>query len=246
MSEHKKFPEFFVTSPTPCPYLPDKEERKLFTHLTHDKPKAGIDQMLTNGFRRSQNVAYTPYCMDCCACVSVRVVGAEFAPGRSMRRIQSRNHDLVIRRRPALPTAEQHNLFRRYIGARHEGGGMSEMTVLDFALMIEDTIVDTSLVEYRLPPAGGPDTRGKLVAVALQDRLSDGISLVYSFFDPDCAERSLGTFMILDAIKSLAPLGLTYAYLGYWVQRSNKMNYKARFMPQELLTPEGWVRRPSQ
>jgi leucyl-tRNA---protein transferase len=161
-----------------------------------------------------------------------------------MRRIQQRNQDLIIRRRAALPTAEQHSLFRRYIDARHDGGGMSEMTVLDFALMIEDTIIDTSLVEYRLPPSGGLDTRGKLIAVALQDKLSDGISLVYSFFDPEYAERSLGTFMILDAIKSLAPLGLAYAYLGYWVQRSNKMNYKSRFMPQELLTPEGWVRRP--
>jgi leucyl-tRNA---protein transferase len=244
MSELPKFPEFFVTGATPCPYLPGKDERKLFTHITHDKPKSVIDQMLTNGFRRSQNVAYTPYCLDCCACVSVRVVGAEFQPGRTMRRIEMRNADLSVRRRAALPTAEQHSLFRRYIAARHGDGGMADMSVLDFAQMVEDTIVDTSLVEYRLPPTGGVDTRGKLVAVALQDRLSDGISLVYSFFDPDYAERSLGTFMILDAIRSLVPDGLAYAYLGYWVQRSAKMNYKSRFVPQEMLTGDGWVRRP--
>jgi leucyl-tRNA---protein transferase len=244
MSEHPKFPEFFVTNPTPCPYLPDKEERKLFTHITHERAKATIDQMLTNGFRRSQNVAYTPYCLDCCACVSVRVVAADFAPGRTMRRVAQRNQDLSVRRCAALPTAEHHGLFRRYIASRHEGGGMSDMTVLDFAQMIEDTIVDTTLVEYRLPPTGGADTRGQLVGVALQDKLSDGLSLVYSFFDPDYPERSLGTYMIMEAIQSLAPLGLTYAYLGYWVQRSAKMNYKARFQPLEMLTGDGWVRQP--
>jgi leucyl-tRNA---protein transferase len=241
MTEYRKFPEFFVTAPAPCPYLPDREERKLFTHITPEKPRGELDKMLTTGFRRSQNVAYVPYCDSCNACVSVRVVGAEFRPGRTMRKIINRNCDVTAQRRPALPTAEQYALFRRYIDSRHADGGMVDMNVLDFALMVEDSIIDTSLVEYRLP-AGPDEARGQLVGVALQDKLSDGLSLVYSFFDPDLAERSLGTFMIIDAIQSLPSLGLSYCYLGYWIGRSNKMNYKTRFQPQERLTSAGWQR----
>jgi leucyl-tRNA---protein transferase len=241
MTEHRKFPEFFVTAPAPCPYLPDREERKLFTHMTPDKPRGDLDKMLTNGFRRSQNIAYMPYCDSCQACVSVRVAAADFQPGRTMRKILNRNCDLVVQRRPALPTAEQYALFRRYIDGRHQDGGMADMNVLDFALMIEDSIIETTLVEYRLPAADGEE-RGRLVAVALQDKLSDGLSLVYSFYDPESADRSLGTFMILDAIRALANLGLAYCYLGYWIGQSNKMNYKTKFQPQERLTSDGWKR----
>jgi leucyl-tRNA---protein transferase len=258
MSEHQKqFPEFFVTNPSPCPYLPGRMERKLFTHLTHDKPPEVIDKLLTNGFRRSQNVAYLPYCQSCQSCISVRVVVGEFEVGRNMRRIEARNRDLVTRHLPALPTAEQYRLFQSYIDKRHPDGGMSGMNVLDYALMVEDTIVDTTVVEYRLPPAAstrtakpsdtfmGGKTGGPLVAVALQDRVSDGISMVYSFFDPELTERSLGTYLILDAIRQTQILGLPYLYLGFWIQRSEKMNYKARFTPQDMLTGEGWIRRPA-
>jgi arginine-tRNA-protein transferase len=197
--------------------------------------------MLVNGFRRSQNVAYMPYCDGCQACVSVRVKGADFQPGRTMRKIVNRNCDVTATRRPALPTAEQYALFRRYIDRRHADGGMADMNVLDVALMIEDTMIDTSLVEYRLPPTAH-EPRGRLVGVSLQDKLSDGLSLVYSFFEPDLPERSLGTFMIVDAIRSLERLGLAYCYLGYWIGQSDKMNYKTRFQPQERLTTLGWRR----
>jgi leucyl-tRNA---protein transferase len=241
MTEHRKFPEFFVTAAQPCPYLPGREERKLFTHMTPDKATPELDRMLTNGFRRSQNVAYMPYCDGCQACVSVRVRASDFRPGRTMRKIINRNADVSIARRAALPTAEQFALFRRYIDGRHGDGGMADMNVLDFALMIEDSIIDTSLVEYRLPPTAA-DPRGALIGVSLQDKLSDGLSLVYSFFDPDLPERSLGTFMILDAIRSLEPLGLSFCYLGYWIGQSDKMNYKTRFQPQERLTADGWRR----
>lgn len=240
MTEHRKFPEFFVTAPQPCPYLPGQSERKLFTHMTSEKPHAELDRMLTNGFRRSQNIAYMPYCDGCQACVSVRIKASDFKPGRTMRRITSRNHDLVVQRRPAMPTAEQYTLFRRYIDSRHADGGMADMNVLDYALMIEDSVIDTSVVEYRLPEPG--HARGRLVGVSLQDRLSDGLSLVYAFFDPDLIERSLGTFMILDAIRSLRPLGLEYCYLGYYIANSAKMSYKTRFQPQERLTVDGWRR----
>ncbi len=244
--QHKNFPEFYVTAPQGCPYLPGRYERKLFTHLTHDKPPALVDNLLRGGFRRSQNVAYMPYCEGCQACVSVRVLADRFEPSRSFRRIESANADLVARRIAPRPTSEQYSLFRSYIDARHSDGGMADMTVLDYAMMVEDSIVDTFITEYRLQPSGH-DAQGvrldgwPLIAVALTDRLSDGLSMVYSFYDPELAHRSLGTFMILDHIAHARRLGMPYLYLGYWIEGSRKMSYKTRFTPQERLGTNGWV-----
>jgi arginine-tRNA-protein transferase len=243
--QHKNFPEFYVTAPQPCPYLEGHSERKLFTHLTHDKPRGLIDNLLKSGFRRSQNIAYMPYCDRCQKCVSVRVAVNEFQPSRSFRRILDRNSDLVGRRQAPVPTSEQYSLFRDYIDARHGDGGMADMTVLDFAMMIEDSIIDTFVTEYRVAPSGTSRARpgdAPLAAVALCDRLSDGVSMVYSFYDPSEEARSLGTFMILDHIEQVRRLGLPYLYLGYWIEGSRKMSYKSRFQPQERLGPEGWVR----
>jgi len=243
--QHKKFPEFYVTAPQTCPYLPGRLERKLFTHLTADKPPALVDSLLKGGFRRSQNIAYMPYCDGCQACVSVRVVAGEFTEGRSFRKIRDKNSDIVARRLPARPTAEQYGLFRDYIDSRHSDGGMADMTVLDFAMMIEDSIVDTFITEYRMRPTHARATRVEswpLVGVALSDRLSDGISMVYSFYDVETPERSLGTYMILDHIEHTRRLRLPYLYLGYWIRGSRKMAYKSRYKPQEALTPNGWVR----
>jgi arginine-tRNA-protein transferase len=243
--QQKNFPEFYVTAPQACPYLPGRLERKLFTHLTHDKPPALVDNLLKGGFRRSQNIAYMPYCEGCQACVSVRVLANEFEAGRSFRRVLDRNADIVARRLGPRPTAEQYALFRDYIDMRHADGGMADMTVLDFAMMIEDSIVDTFLTEYRQRPEGREDSHIEtwpLVAVALSDRLSDGISMVYSFYDVEVAERSLGTYMILDHIEHTRRLRLPYLYLGYWIEGSRKMAYKSRFQPQEALTPNGWTR----
>jgi arginyl-tRNA--protein-N-Asp/Glu arginylyltransferase len=241
--QQKHFPEFYVTAPQACPYLPGRLERKLFTHLTHDKPPALIDNLLKGGFRRSQNIAYMPYCEGCQACVSVRVLVDEFDFGKSSRRVLDRNSDLIARRVPATPTSEQYSLFRGYIDARHADGGMADMTVLDYAMMVEDSIIDTFVTEYRLKPE--PGARGgekKLMGVALCDRLSDGISMVYSFYDPDAAARSLGTYMILEHLEYARQLGVPYLYLGYWIQGSQKMSYKKRFQPQEMLTGSGWIR----
>lgn len=247
MSEQQKnFPEFYVTAPQPCPYLPGRLERKLFTHLTHDKPLPLVDNLLKSGFRRSQNIAYMPYCDGCQACVSVRVLVDDFKPGRTMRRVIERNRDLDVRRVVPAPTSEQYSLFRHYVDARHGDGGMADMTVLDYAMMVEDSVVSTFLSEYREKPAEDVlDSRPEswpLRAVALCDRLSDGISMVYSFYDPDEASRSLGSYMILEHIDQARRLGLPYLYLGYWIKGSCKMNYKARFQPQEQLTGSGWVR----
>ncbi len=244
--QQTQFPEFYVTAPQACPYLPGRLERKLFTHLTHEKSPALIDNLLKGGFRRSQNIAYMPYCEGCHACISVRVLVNEFKPGRSMRRILERNEDLIPRRVAPNASSEQYGLFRQYIDTRHSDGGMADMTVLDYAMMVEDSVIDTFLTEYRVRPAGESTRNAQanwpLKAVALCDRLSDGISMVYSFYDPDETTRSIGTHMILDHVEHARQLGLPFLYLGYWIKGSRKMSYKTRFQPQEHLTSAGWVR----
>jgi leucyl-tRNA---protein transferase len=238
-------PQFYLTAPSPCPYLPGREERKVFTHLVGERAPELNDLLTHGGFRRSQSIAYRPACETCRACVSVRVVVEEFRPTRSMRRVAERNSDLVAEMRVPVPTSEQYSVFRGYLDSRHRDGGMADMTVLDYAMMVEDSHVETRIVEFR---RRGPDSRitgrgnGPLLGVALTDVLSDGLSMVYSFFDPDAGARSLGTFIILDHISRARRLGLPYVYLGYWVKGSKKMDYKGRFLPQERLTGDGWTR----
>ncbi len=231
-------PQFYLTAPSPCPYLTGKEERKVFTHLVGERA-AELNNILTHGgFRRSQSIAYRPACESCRSCVSVRVLVGEFQPSRSMRRIMRRNTDIASEMRLATPSSEQYSIFRAYLDSRHRDGGMADMTVLDYAMMVEDSHVETRIVEYRR--AGSHP--GELIAVALTDVLDDGLSMVYSFFEPDHSARSLGTLMVLDHIARAQRLGLAYVYLGYWVRGSGKMDYKSRFLPQERLLPEGWAR----
>ncbi|WP_312793882.1 arginyltransferase [Tianweitania sp.] len=238
-------PQFFLTAPTACPYLEGQFERKVFTHLIGDRAKDLNDLLTQGGFRRSQNIAYRPACETCRACVSTRILVNEFEPTRNMKRVAARNNDLVGDMHDAEPSTEQYSLFRRYLEARHKRGGMLEMSVLDYAMMVEDSHVETKVIEYR---RRGPDTFitgkgvGDLVAVALSDRMGDGLSMVYSFFDPELEDRSLGTFMILDHIARARSMGLPHVYLGYWVNGSRKMAYKVRFQPQEHLGPKGWER----
>ena len=236
---------FYVTNPAPCPYLPGMRERKAFTNLSVPESDSIHNSLSQAGFRRSQTIAYRPACERCRACVSVRILVDEFQPTRSMRRVATRNRDLIGRMDQAEPSSEQYSLFRRYLDHRHAEGGMAEMSVLDYAMMVEDSQVDTRLVQYRrrgADSAFSPHSDGELVAVALSDVMADGVSMVYSFFEPDESERSLGTFMILDHIERARKLGLPYLYLGYWVNGSRKMDYKIRFRPQEHLLPKGWER----
>ncbi|MBK5960805.1 arginyltransferase [Rhodoplanes elegans] len=244
MTQHSRdTPQFYLTAPSPCPYLPGREERKVFTHLVGERA-GDLNNLLTHGgFRRSQSIAYRPACEGCRGCVSVRVLVDEFRPTRNLRRVLERNRDLAGEMRVAVPTSEQYGVFRAYLDARHQDGGMADMTVLDYAMMIEDSHVDTRLVEYRRRGGEhGFGRRGELLAVSLTDVLKDGLSMVYSFFEPEEAGRSLGTLMILDHIARARAMGLAYVYLGYWVNGSRKMDYKARFLPQERLGPEGWDR----
>ena len=238
-------PQFFLTSPSACPYLPGKLERKVFTHLVGERAAAVNDLLTHGGFRRSQSIAYRPACDACRSCVSVRVLVDEFASSRAFRRVEVTNRDVIGQIRPTTPTSEQYSLFRAYLDARHATGGMVDMTVLDYSMMVEDSHVKTQLVEYRRRGIdSGINGRGDgpLLAVALTDILSDGLSMVYSFYEPAERTRSLGTYIILDHIARAKRMGLPYVYLGYWVEGSPKMDYKRRFLPQERLGHEGWIR----
>lgn len=242
-------PQFYLTAPTPCPYLAGRYERKVFTHLAGERASELNDILTQGGFRRSQSIAYRPACEGCRACISVRILVDEFAQSKNQARVWKRNRDLTGLERQPTADSDQYGLFRDYLDARHAGGGMADMTVLDYSMMIEDTSVDTCIIEYRAKPdphvevPNGEDSGpGKLVGCALTDILGDGLSMVYSFFDPDEGNRSLGTYMILDHIARAKALGLPFVYLGYWVEGSRKMDYKASFKPQEHLLQGGWQR----
>lgn len=241
MTAPVRFPRFFVTSPAPCPYLPGRSERKVFTELKGPHADALNDALGRIGFRRSQTVAYRPSCIDCTACVSVRVVACEFRPSTTQRRNLKRNSDLVATVCQPWSTAEQFDLLQAYLGARHPGGGMASMDETDFADMVEHTPVTSHIVEYREASAG--IAPGRLVGACLTDQQGDGLSMIYSFYDPDHATRTgLGNYIILDHIRRSAQDGLPYVYLGYWVDGSARMQYKVRYRPLEKLGREGWQR----
>jgi len=236
-----RFPRFYVTSPAPCPYLPGRTERKVFTELKGPHADALNDALGRIGFRRSQTVAYRPSCADCRACVSVRVAAGEFRPSSAQKRNLRRNRDLVSTECRPWATGEQFELLRKYLGLRHPGGGMASMDEVDFADMIEHTPVTSFIVEYREPTEDGRP--GRLVGACLTDRQGDGLSMIYSFYDPEHAERSgLGNYIILDHVRRATEAGLPYVYLGYWVRGSARMQYKIRYRPLERLGPDGWVR----
>ena len=235
---------FFLTAPSPCPYLPGREERKVFTHLPLSDGASINDALTQIGFRRSQNIAYRPACERCEACVSARIPSEAYPFSRSERRVLDRNSDLSRHLVEAEATMEQFELLRRYLLTRHAEGGMADMTWPDYVAMVEDTSARTHLIEYRR--IGDDEGPGELVACVLVDVLGDGLSLVYSFYDPTMSKRSLGSFMILDHVVQAQISGLPYVYLGYWVSGSSKMDYKARFNPIEVLRPDGWMLMPQR
>jgi arginyl-tRNA--protein-N-Asp/Glu arginylyltransferase len=236
-----KFPRFFVTAPSPCPYVPGRFERKVFTELKRNDALEMNEALARIGFRRSQNIVYRPSCDDCSACVSVRVAAREFKASDSQKRLLKRHADLEVSACEPWSTEEQFELLQRYVGSRHPSGGMAMMDAYDFADMIEQTPVDTVVVEYREPATD--DRPGRLVGACLTDKQSDGLSMVYSFYDPALTTRpGLGTFIILDHIVRAARAELPFVYLGYWIEGVDRMTYKTRFKPVEKLTARGWVR----
>jgi leucyl-tRNA---protein transferase len=238
-----RLPQFFLTPGGPCPYLPGRTERKVFARLAGSLAQPLNEALTHSGFRRSQMIAYRPACDGCNACVSVRIVVNAFEVSRSQKRILKRNTDIL--RCEVLPeaTREQFALLRAYLDSRHSGGGMSDMGLFDYVAMVEETPVRTHIVEYRKQNEDG--TPGPLMGCALSDVLRDGLSMVYSFYHPGEDGRSLGTQMILDHIAAARARGLPYVYLGYWIDGSAKMEYKARFRPMEALGPDGWARLPA-
>ncbi|MCR9115148.1 MAG: arginyltransferase [Rhodobacteraceae bacterium] len=227
-------PQFYVTAPQPCPYLEGRSERKLFTALQGEGAQRLNDSLSKQGFRRSQNVLYRPSCADCSACLSARINVADFEPSRSQRKTIRRNETLERRATSPWATEEQYALFRRYLEDRHAAGGMVDMDTFEFAAMIEETPIRTRVVEYT-------DTEtGELVAVCLTDVFDDGVSMVYSFYDPDRAKASLGTYLILDHVAIAREAGLPHVYLGYWVPGSPKMGYKAAFAGLEVYVGGEW------
>ncbi len=227
---------YYVLAEGPCPYLPGRRERKLITELPRTPVKVATTcySLLSRaGFRRSHQYAYRPACTGCSACVPVRVRAADFKASTSLKRIARTNRDLGAVDLPADPTEEQYELFGRYIQARHGDGEMAGMTELDYHGMVQHSRVETRIAEYR-------DPGGTLVAACLFDRLDDGISAVYSFFDPSLEGRSLGNYMVLWLIETAQIEARPYVYLGFWIEDSPKMAYKVRFRPIEALGPNGW------
>lgn len=226
---------FYATHPSPCPYLPGRLERKVFTELKGGDADSLHDLLADNGFRRNQVIAYRPFCESCDACVPVRVRAGDFAPKKWMRRILARNADLVMSKKPARATREQYELFSGYLGARHAEGGMADMSFEEYQAMVEETAVTTEVVEFR-------DQTGTLAGACLIDLLADSISLIYSFFLTDAAAEanSLGSAVILRLVERARADGQAYVYLGYWIAESQAMAYKSRFQPVEALGRGGW------
>ncbi|MBO9714638.1 arginyltransferase [Sphingomonas sp.] len=241
MTALSRFPRFFVTSPSPCPYLPGRQERKIFTELSGAHASELNDALGRIGFRRSQSVAYRPSCAGCNACVSVRVVSGQFKPNASQRKLIRRHSDLEVTASKPWATEEQYELLHRYLAARHPGGGMAAMDEGDYADMVEQSPVTSFVIEYR-EPSPAPGERGRLVGACITDQQADGLSMIYSFFLADDENRpGLGNYIIMDHILRARNAGLPYVYLGYWVKGSDRMAYKTRYRPIEVLGPNGWA-----
>jgi len=224
---------FFSTSPLPCPYLPDRMERRVVTELIGRDAVTLHEQLSLAGFRRSHGIAYAPACAGCDACKAVRVLAGEFTASRSQRRVWNRNADIRAEMCRPVATQEQYALFSAYQFGRHGDGDMAKMDFFDYQGLVEDSSVDTNIVEFR-------DSEGRLVAACLTDRMANGLSAVYSFFDPGQDARSLGAYMILWLIDEARRLKQDYVYLGFWIAGCGKMAYKARYRPMEVYSDNDW------
>jgi arginine-tRNA-protein transferase len=229
-------PQFYVTAPQECPYLKNETERKLFTSLSGSDAQVLNNALSTQGFRRSQNVLYRPSCADCSACLSARIPVAHFSFSKSEKRVIRRNNSLIREIKAPWATSEQYELFKRYVNNRHEKGGMSGMSETEFASMVEETCVKTILTEYSTPD----HINSTIKAISITDVIEDGLSMVYSFYEPKLPELSLGRYMILDHINLAKEMDLPYLYLGYWVKGSKKMDYKSQYSPIEIFTNGKW------
>jgi len=226
--------QFFATAPVACPYIPAQAERKLIVELSGSGTPQFYDDLSRAGFRRSHRFAYRPACRACTSCVPVRIAVDRFGHTRSTRRIRNANRDLTGNLAPARAAPEQFELFSAYQRGRHRDSEMASMTYGDYRGMVEESPVRTRIAEFR-------DSSNRLVAASLIDLLDDGISAVYSFYDPRQMKRSLGTWSILWLVEECRRQGRAHVYLGYWIADSPKMAYKARFPALERLTAGSWT-----
>lgn len=217
-----------------CSYLPGREAINIYADPHHPQPRVVYNQLIQRGFRRSGEYVYKPGCNDCSACVPVRILVQDHCPRRTDRRNLAGNSDLSVSFSQARYDADCFDLYRRYLHARHPGGGMDDPDPEDFERFLLNPWGETLFVEVRLD--------GALVAVAVTDAITDGLSAVYTFFDPVLAQRGLGRYCILQQIELCRSLSFEYLYLGYWVDGCDKMQYKTDFRPQELFDGHEWRR----